>query len=218
MSIASEEYREIKGFRNYYEISNFGNIRSLDRYVKHEKGGLKLIKGKNLKTHINKKTGYVVANLFMNGKQHSFLIHRLVARAFPEICGEWFDNCEIDHKDTCRTNNYADNLKVCTRKENHLNPITRVHYKKCAEHFKRQNAWNKGLKFPEKTGKNHFNAKPILQYDINGILLNKYDTIKIASDKTGIIRSSIDNCLNNRAKTAGGYIWKYVKEGDYIVN
>lgn len=34
MSIASEEYREIKGFRNYYEISNFGNIRSLDRYVK----------------------------------------------------------------------------------------------------------------------------------------------------------------------------------------
>lgn len=34
----------------------------------------------------------------------------------------------------------------------------------------------------------------------------------------GNIRSSIDNCLNNRAKTAGGYIWKYVKEGDYIVN
>ena len=42
------------------------------------------------------------------------------------------------------------NLKVCTRKENHLNPISRIHYKKCAEHFKGQVAWNKGLKFPKK--------------------------------------------------------------------
>ena len=214
MSIASEEYRSIKGFENYYEVSNLGNVKSLDRYVKHEEGGLRLLKSKNLKSHLNKKTGYITIHLFKNGKQYNCLVHRLVAQAFPEICGEWFDNCEIDHKDTNRTNNNANNLRVCTRKENHLNPITRINLKKCAEHFKGQTAWNKGLKFPERSGKNHFKARSVIQLDLNNNVIKEYETIIMASKENNIIRNAIDNCLNNRSKTAGGYIWKYTKECD----
>lgn len=46
-------------------------------------------------------------------------IHTLVAKAFPEICGEWFEGCEVHHKDCNPLNNCAENLIVCT-KEEHL--------------------------------------------------------------------------------------------------
>lgn len=55
--------------------------------------------------------------------------YRLIAKAFPEICGEWFDGCEVDHLDTNRENNSAFNLRVCTSKENHNNPLTKIHIK-----------------------------------------------------------------------------------------
>ena len=112
MSVASEKYRGVIGFENYYEISNLGNIRSLDRYVKYKNNKLRLLKSKNLKTHTNKKTGYVMVHLYKKGKQYNCLVHRLVAQAFPEICGKWFENCEIDHIDTNRKNNNVYNLKV----------------------------------------------------------------------------------------------------------
>ena len=51
-------------------------------------------------------------------------VHRLVWETFK---GQIPDGMEIDHKDTHRDNNALTNLKVCTRKENANNPLTRKH-------------------------------------------------------------------------------------------
>ena len=51
-------------------------------------------------------------------------VHRLVWETFK---GEIPPGYEIDHIDTCRDNNYLTNLKICTRKENANNPLTRKH-------------------------------------------------------------------------------------------
>lgn len=50
----------------------------------------------------------------------------------------------------------------------------------------------------------------IYQYDLNGNLLNKFSTLKIAETTTGINKRGILNVLNKShyAKTAGGFIWK----------
>lgn len=56
-------------------------------------------------------------------------IYITIAKLFPEICGEWFEGCEVDHIDTNRFNNRADNLRVCTPKENMNNPLTKEHCK-----------------------------------------------------------------------------------------
>ena len=63
-------------------------------------------------------------------------------------------------------------------------------------------------------GKEHPMAHAVLQYDLNGKYINRYDTAKEAEEKTGTLRSTICTCLKGRKKTAGGYIWKYADDVD----
>jgi group I intron endonuclease len=50
-------------------------------------------------------------------------------------------------------------------------------------------------------------GKPILQYDLKGNLIKEWNTIKEAKNTLKI--KGIIECLKNRAKTSGGFIWKY---------
>ena len=54
----------------------------------------------------------------------TYRVHRLIAKAFPEICGEWFEGAVVDHINGNCLDNRAVNLRVCTSKENSNNPIT----------------------------------------------------------------------------------------------
>lgn len=53
---------------------------------------------------------------------------------------------------------------------------------------------------------NQKNCKIVEQYNFNGLLIATYQSAKEAVTKTGI---SVYNALSGRAKTAGGYVWKY---------
>ena len=49
-----------------------------------------------------------------------------------------------------------------------------------------------------------------MQFDYSGeILLEKFLSVKIASEQTGINKSNIHNCCVGRVRTAGGYMWRY---------
>jgi hypothetical protein len=107
-----EEWRPIKGYEGLYEVSNFGRVKVLDRFVKN-RFSKRLIKG--YITEGRKKGG--CHNVYIVGKEIG--IHILVAQAFPEICGEWFEECEVHHIDGNPANNNAKNL-VCLTKEEHI--------------------------------------------------------------------------------------------------
>lgn len=62
--------------------------------------------------------GYIMNSTKVGSK----LQHRIVWETFN---GEIPDSLEIDHINTIRTDNKLDNLRVCTKSENMLNPITR---------------------------------------------------------------------------------------------
>ena len=52
-------------------------------------------------------------------------------------------------------------------------------------------------------------CKSIIQLDFNGNFVSEYLSIRDAVRKTGIERKSISRCCQHKAKSAGGYIWKY---------
>lgn len=105
----NEEWKPIKGYEEYYQISNFGKIKSIRRNI---------IK----KTALNKR-GYVLVTLYTKELGvKGFSVHGLVARHF-------IDNPnnlpEINHKDSNRQNNRFDNLEwssvIDNRKHAHQN-------------------------------------------------------------------------------------------------
>jgi hypothetical protein len=51
--------------------------------------------------------------------------------------------------------------------------------------------------------------KPIIQYDMCGCFIKKWDSIKEASHIINIHTSNISSCCRGKQKSAGGYIWKY---------
>lgn len=110
-----EIWKDINGFEGAYQVSNYGNVRSLDREVKQGKhGNTRIIKGIQMKPTDNG-NGYLIVALRKKSKRKNFYIHRLVAEHFVENvgCGEY-----VNHKDYNTLNNHADNLEWCTQSAN----------------------------------------------------------------------------------------------------
>lgn len=77
-----EIYVAIKGYDGIYEVSNLGNVRSVDREIKMSHGGIKFQAGRILKQVICS-SGYYKVNLYdENRKQRTCRVHTLVATHF----------------------------------------------------------------------------------------------------------------------------------------
>ena len=123
-----EIWKDVVGYEGYYQVSNLGRVRSLDRIASN---GRK-IKGKILSTKVNTPPYYPRVSLSVNGKMKLVQVHRLVAQAFvynpdPE------HKTQVGHKDESRTNNRADNLEWVTPKENSNMPLHRKRVSKANE-------------------------------------------------------------------------------------
>lgn len=113
----TEVWKPVVGYEGIYEVSNIGNVRSLDRI---DCAGRHL-QGCNKSTRVNPSTGYPVVHLCKDGGHKLREVHRLVAEAFipnPE------NKREVDHINTVRNDNRVENLKWVTSSENKYNPIT----------------------------------------------------------------------------------------------
>lgn len=103
-----EVWRDILGYENKYQVSNYGNIKSLN--FLHTK------KPKIMKVNYFR-TGYAYVELHKNGISKKHSIHRLVAIAFIDKDKERpFTN----HKNGIKSDNNVENLEWCNRSENQL--------------------------------------------------------------------------------------------------
>lgn len=109
-----EIWKAIDGFESYYEVSNLGRVRSLDRPVTKSNGVVQYRTGRIKKQTVNK-DGYPTVNLCMDGHCKRIAVHLLVAKVFTN---GWFDGAEVNHKDFDRMNACATNLEWVTHKEN----------------------------------------------------------------------------------------------------
>lgn len=109
-----EKWKDIKGYEGYYQVSDLGNVKSLERTVKG-RWGLMNKKECILKNALS--GDYYQTRLFKDGKCYNILTHQLVAIAFLNHipCGH---KIVVDHDDENKLNNRADNLVLMTSREN----------------------------------------------------------------------------------------------------
>jgi hypothetical protein len=59
-------------------------------------------------------------------------------------------------------------------------------------------------------------TRHVLQYDLNGVFIREYNSIKAASVENNIQIESIKRCCKNKQKQSNGYYWKYLSDRHLI--
>lgn len=182
----NEIWRIVEGFP-CYEISNNNGWRNTNR-------------NKQPKGYINKGYRYVSVGKYVQQQEY----HILVAKAFPEICGEWFDGAQVHHKNHDTLDNRPENLEVISPSEH-----SKLHYKDQPDSFKKPSAKRsasisaalKGRRAVEK----HI---PIDCYTKDGAYIRRYECISDVS-LDGFNPSNVCSCCKGQLKTAYGFVWRY---------
>lgn len=146
-NLLSEVWRPVKGYEGLYEVSNLGNLRSLDRHLMNGNRYC-LLKGKPKKV-FHDSNGYLRTTLYKNSQEKKYSVHRLVAEAF--IPNPSNLPC-IDHINTVKDDNKVENLRWCTAAGNMANPISRKKHleglrRSISERTEKANA-TKAAKYP----------------------------------------------------------------------
>lgn len=112
-----EVWKPIVGYEGYYEVSDLGRVRSLDRYV-NSKYGKRLVKGQILKECVegrkNRSTDYTLVFLTINHNFERKRIYEMVAQAHVPNPDK---KTEVIHLNKDKKDNRACNLKWATPSE-----------------------------------------------------------------------------------------------------
>jgi len=114
-----ELWKNIEGYEDYYQVSNYGRVKALYRHFINEAGHIKKYPEKILKfdTSTTSNTAYCRVTLSKNHKTKRFLVHRLVAKVFipnPDL------KPNINHINNNGLDNRVENLEWVTHSENML--------------------------------------------------------------------------------------------------
>ena len=179
----NEEWRIIEEYPDY-EVSNLGNVRSIDKDIIDSWGRKYHKQGQLLKIAIQLSKGnylQAMVSIYQNKKLHRLIVARLVAKAFiPNP-----DNLpQVNHKNENSLDNRAENLEWCTCQYN-INYKTNI----------------------ERRSRNKCRAIDIFDLDNNYI-----ETLSSGvelSKKYHISRGMISYCCHEKIKSAKGFILKF---------
>lgn len=128
-------------------------------------------------------SGYMVITLKINNRKTISKIHRLVATRFLVCPNETY---VVNHKDGNKINNHVENLEWISQSEN--------------------------VKHAFRLGLNKGKKNKVYQYTLDDVFIREYESPIDVENETGIPRTRILDVCEGKARTTGGYIWKYSDE------
>jgi hypothetical protein len=184
-----EIWKDINGFEDLYQISNKGNVKTLERKVPGKLGSIRTIFEKLMIPTDNGK-GYLQVGLTKDSKRYYFKVHRLVAEHFiPNP----YNKPEVNHKDGIKIHNYEDNLEWATTLENCIHREVN------------------GLGSIEEATK--AKMKRVAQIDLStGLTIKEYDSAKQAALAFNGGHDSVSAVARGSRSSFKGFGWKYIEE------
>lgn len=184
LGVRMKIWKDIIGYEGIYQVSNTGEVRSLDRKIVYSNGKIYFTKGRLLKQKLNR-GGYFCVHLRGNKESHP-VVHRLVAISF---IGNPKNKPTVNHKDGIKTNNNVNNLEWNTHSEQIKHAISTGLYVQ------------PNISLFTKKGEEHPNSK-ILDKDvltIKSMRMNKH-TLREISEKFNISISQVHRICKNDSR------------------
>ena len=178
-----EIWKDVVGYEGLYQVSNFGEVRSLN-YL--HKRCICVMKQKKLRT------GYMAIELHKDKIRKTINVHRIVAMAFIENK----DNkpC-VNHIDGNKENNKVSNLEWCTAKQN-------IEHAKQTGLMKRSNV--AGMYGIHKKAQ-----KAVNQFTKDGEFVAKWDSMLAAARTLHCSQRCISACANGKTRSSMGFLWRF---------
>lgn len=172
-------WADVIGFEGLYQVSDRGEIKSVERSKPNNKGFQSV--NERIRVLTPDRYGYLKVCLSKNGKHYVKSVHRLVAEAFiPNP-----NNLPvINHINENKQDNRVENLEWCTVQYNTMYGSARI-----------RTAMSQG--------------RSVEQLDDNGDVIDEFYSMNLASRSTGIPQPNIHKACNGKRHTAGGYKWRY---------
>ena len=175
-----KRWKNIPGYDGVYQVSDQGQIRSVDRMVTMVMKGTpcqSFRPGHEIVPSMNR-GGYFEVVLYRGGKGVHHFVHRLVASAFvPNPLGL----PQVNHLDENKGNNTASNLGWCTAQENSCYGTR-----------------------PKRL------QTRVAMFTTKGHVVREFESVRDAATFVRCDYTTIVHCCRGKQKTAKGYVWKYL--------
>lgn len=190
-----EIWKDLAGHEGYYQISNYGNVKSLSRVV-NCKGGTKRNPERILKRKYDK-DGYVLYCLSKLNVKTYIKAHREVLNTFSDNPNNY---SQVNHKNGVKDDNFIYNLEWCTPSQNNTHKYRVLNQEP-----------SKGML--GRKGVNNPCSKKVIQYDVGGKKVNEFNSIIEAANSVGSRDGSgVSQVCRNIKNKFKGFIWKYKTE------